>query len=145
MCMMRGGGSAFSAGMRRGRGEGWGEAVFPFFQEYFISYIFMLSSFTPIILFFRWFQFLRPDFKCFIYIHWFTCFLHHISHLITYISRCSDVVLLFCRTKPIPWVDLVDQWITSKTADGCFNDHGRWIIAWDDEGCGGAPLLQSVN
>ena len=57
------------------------------------------------------------------FIPWLTCFLHRISHLITYISRCSDVVLLLRRTKPVPWVDLVDQWITSKTADGCFNDH----------------------
>jgi len=36
--MMRGGGSAFGAGMRRGRGEGWGEAGFPFLHEYVILY-----------------------------------------------------------------------------------------------------------
>jgi hypothetical protein len=70
MCVMRGGGECLWCRDEKralGPGEAWGEAGFPFLHEYFISYIFMLSSFIPIILFFRRFQFLGPDFYIFLY------------------------------------------------------------------------------
>ena len=104
--MMRGGGSAFGAGMRRGRGEGWGEAGYPFLYEYFISYIFMLSSFTPIILFFRQFQFLGPDFRCFIYIPLFLGLLaFYIAYhtLLPIFLGALTSFSSFAEPNPFPW------------------------------------------
>ena len=110
-------------------GASWERRVLPFCMNmsYFIFLCF--RHFPPVALRFRpfrapriatiWFDLSFPwgpilcAFYILLYYFLLTGLPHHISHLLTYISSGSDVVLLH-RTKPIPWVDLADQLTTPK-------------------------------